>query len=48
MWGSDWPVLAASASYGAWAAATDDLFADLPAAERAKILGENARRVYRI
>ncbi len=48
IWGSDWPVLAASASYRAWAAATDDLFADLAAAERAKILGENARRVYRI
>lgn len=46
MWGSDWPVLTLAASYGKWVAASDELLAGLSGAERALVLGGNARRFY--
>ncbi len=48
IWGSDWPVLTLTASYGAWWAAVTSLLADLAPAERALILGGNAKRAYRL
>jgi L-fuconolactonase len=46
MWGSDWPVLRLAGSYEAWRRATDRLLEDLVPADRARVLGETARRVY--
>jgi len=48
VWGSDWPVLTLAATYTEWSTATDHLLADHPCTDRAKILGDNARRVYRL
>jgi L-fuconolactonase len=48
LWGSDWPVLELAASYGDWWDDTQALLAPLSAAERAAVLGANARRVYRL
>lgn len=46
IWGSDWPVLELAAPYARWLALTDALLAPLAEAERAAILGGNARRFY--
>lgn len=46
MWGSDWPVLTKAGSYDAWRAASAELFADLPPAERTAVFGGNAARFY--
>ena len=46
LWGSDWPVLELAASYRDWWDDTQALLAPLDAAERAAVLGGNARRVY--
>ena len=46
LWGSDWPVVNLAGGYRQWLAATETLLAPLTAAERAAILGENARRFY--
>jgi L-fuconolactonase len=48
IWGSDWPVVNLGGGYGRWVAATTALLADLTAADRAAILGDNARRFYRL
>ncbi len=46
IWGSDWPVVTLAAPYSRWVEATDRLLAGLSCAERADILGGNARRFY--
>ena len=48
LWGSDWPVLERAASYGAWWEETQATLADLQAADRAEVLGDTARRIYRL
>ena len=48
LWGSDWPVLEAVSTYGAWWAQTQAMLADLVPAERAEVLGGTAARVYRL
>jgi L-fuconolactonase len=48
LWGSDWPVLELAASYQGWWDDTQDLLAGLDEAQRAAVLGGNARRVYRL
>ncbi|MES2959330.1 MAG: amidohydrolase family protein [Pseudomonadota bacterium] len=48
LWGSDWPVLELAASYRDWWSDVDALLAPLAAPERAAVLGENARRIYRL
>jgi len=46
LWGSDWPVVELAHGYAGWRAMTLAALADLPAAERARILGGNAQRIY--
>ena len=46
MWGSDWPVVNRNASYDSWRAVSQALIGTHPGANQ--ILGETARRVYRI
>ena len=46
--GSDWPVCRLSASYGETMGLVTDYLRALSETERAKVLGENAARVYRI
>jgi L-fuconolactonase len=48
LWGSDWPVLELAASYRAWWHEVQALLSSLASAERAAVLGGNARRVYRL
>ena len=48
IWGSDWPVLSLTAGYGDWWQALGTLLADLTEAQKAQVLGGNARRAYRI
>ncbi|MBI0434541.1 amidohydrolase [Roseomonas sp. KE0001] len=46
IWGSDWPVLELAGSYPAWQDVTSRLLARCTGAERAAVLGGNARRFY--
>ena len=46
LWGSDWPVLELAASYRDWWDDTQTLLAPLADADRAAVLGANARRTY--
>lgn len=46
IWGSDWPVVTLAASHDDWAFLTGALLADLSDAERAAVMGGNARAVY--
>jgi L-fuconolactonase len=48
LFGSDWPVCLLAASYDEILARLHAVTRDLPAAARGKLLGENARRVYRL
>ncbi len=48
MWGSDWPVLNLAGDYASWDTATSTLLAALNPADRAAVLGETARRFYRL
>ena len=48
MWGSDWPVLNLAGDYLQWHAASTQLLAALPAADRARIRGGNAAAFYGI
>lgn len=48
LWGSDWPVLTLVSPYAFWDRVTDILLADLGNADRADVLGNNARRFYSI
>ncbi|WP_348982183.1 amidohydrolase family protein [Bosea sp. BK604] len=46
IFGSDWPVLTLRAGYARWVGTVEELIADLPEADRAAIMGGNARRFY--
>lgn len=46
LWGSDWPVLELASDYAAWWQEVQRLLAPLPPAQRAAVLGGNARRLY--
>ena len=48
LWGSDWPVVNLGGGYRRWSAAAQALLAGLGVAERAAIMGINARRFYRL
>ncbi len=48
IWGSDWPVLTTNGTYAAWVETTDALLSGLSAADRARVMGENAREFYSI
>lgn len=48
VWGSDWPVLELSGSYAQWWGETQQLLAHLSPQEQAAIMGENAKRLYRL
>jgi L-fuconolactonase len=48
MWGSDWPVLDLASTYAQWWADTQALLAPLGAVARAAVLGDTARRIYRL
>jgi L-fuconolactonase len=48
LWGSDWPVVNLAGGYAKWLAATETLLASFTDAERAAIMGGNARRFYGI
>jgi L-fuconolactonase len=48
LFGSDWPVVKLAASYRRWLDVTRELLEPLSDAERAAVMGENARRVYRL
>jgi L-fuconolactonase len=46
LWGSDWPVVELAGGFEAWWSASHRLLEALDDAQRAGILGENARRFY--
>ena len=48
LWGSDWPVLTLVSDYATWNRVSDAVLASLSEAERHAVLGDNARRVYRL
>jgi L-fuconolactonase len=48
LYGSDWPVVDLAASYRRWLDAALELLAALPEEQRAAIMCENTRRVYRM
>ncbi len=48
VWGSDWPVCTLTADLGRWMTATQALLAGAAEADRARVLGLNALRIYRL
>lgn len=48
MWGSDWPVLNLASDYDGWVAASLILLAGLGPEQHGDVLGETARRFYRL
>ena len=48
LWGSDWPVLELAGAYAAWQALSQDVLLKLEPEQRMAVLGENARRIYRL
>jgi L-fuconolactonase len=48
LFGSDWPVVNLAASYPRWLAVALELLEPLSQTERAQIMSENARRIYRL
>jgi L-fuconolactonase len=48
MWGSDWPVVNLAGGFARWRDATQQLIEELGETERDAILGETARRFYRL
>jgi L-fuconolactonase len=48
LFGSDWPVCLVACGYARWMEIVQELIAPLSPGERAAILGDNARRVYRL
>ena len=48
VWGSDWPVLELAGSYSQWWHETQHLLTGLGVQEQAAIMGDNARRLYRL
>jgi L-fuconolactonase len=48
LFGSDWPVVNLAASYRRWLETALEFLQPLPAGERAAVLSDNARRIYRL
>ncbi len=48
MWGSDWPVALLASGYARWLDVARQLLQGLSPGERADVMGENARRFYRL
>ena len=48
LWGSDWPVCNLTADLGRWVAATHDLLVGTSEDDKARLLGRNAERFYRL
>lgn len=48
VWGSDWPVVEMTGSYAQWWDETQLLLGPLSPLEQAAVMGENARRLYRL
>jgi len=48
LWGSDWPVLELGSSYARWWEESQRILRAQSPSERTGILGENARRLYRL
>ena len=48
MWGSDWPVVLLASDYTRWLEVARQLLQGLSPDERAAVMGENARRFYRL
>ncbi len=48
LWGSDWPVLELAGTYDGWRALSLKVLSGLEPLEQAAVLGENARRFYRL
>lgn len=48
VWGSDWPVVTLCSSLPLWVSATQALFGDASAAERAKLFSMNAKRIWKL
>jgi predicted TIM-barrel fold metal-dependent hydrolase len=48
VWGSDWPVCTLGGGLSTWVAATHALIAGCSEAERAALLGANAKRIWRL
>ncbi|MEM1133564.1 MAG: amidohydrolase family protein [Pseudomonadota bacterium] len=48
MWGSDWPVLNLASSYDSWVVVSHTLLADLDQEQQAHVLGDTARRFYKL
>jgi L-fuconolactonase len=48
LWGSDWPVALLASDYARWLDSARLLLSDLSLDQRAKVMGENARRFYRL
>jgi len=48
MWGSDWPVLELAASYAQWWTQAQRMLACLSPSDQTSVMGENARRFYRL
>ncbi len=47
LFGSDWPVVNLAANYRRWLETALELLAPLSAGERAAVMSQNARRIYR-
>ena len=48
LWGSDWPVLALAGAYSDWRTLSLEVLSAWPEAQQQAVLGENARRIYRL
>lgn len=48
LFGGDWPVVTLASTYKRWVTTLDELTATLTPGARAKLWGDNARRVYRL
>ena len=48
MWGSDWPVALLASGYARWLDVARQLLQELSPDQRADVMGENARRFYRL
>lgn len=48
LWGSDWPVLEMAGAYGAWRTLSLEVLSPLSPQQKNAVLGDNARRIYRL
>jgi predicted TIM-barrel fold metal-dependent hydrolase len=48
VWGSDWPVCTLGGGLSTWIGATHALLSGVSLEDKARVLGENAKRVYRV